>query len=149
MSTPSHPPRPSTALPARAGTSHSPVLKKMWQEGRRRTRCGEGRSWWRAARHPPPPAPEPFHSAPKPIEPPREGKETEFFIDSLLVPVHCIIVMIRSTGLGHGGLSFLFQVAVHLWGGHQSRGPCSCRSGERETTGYEPLELVTYASKGS
>ena len=40
-------------------------------------------------------------------------KETETFIDNLLVRVHLIIKMSRPA-LHHGSLNFLFQVALYL-----------------------------------
>jgi len=38
----------------------------------------------------------------------RDGGEREFFIDNLLVRIHCIIVMIRWTGLAPWGCEFPF-----------------------------------------
>jgi len=60
-----------------------------------------------------------------PQQPPHQGRhaqalmvphrrEREFFIVNLLVRIHCIIVMIRWTGLAPWSLNSLSQVALHL-----------------------------------
>ena len=58
------------------------------------------------------PKPKPLFRGVLPGRPPTVNAEREFFIDNLLVRIHCIIVMIRWTGLAPWELNSLFQVAL-------------------------------------
>jgi len=72
---------------------------------------------------------------PEPFTPERE-REREFFIDNLLVRIHCIIVMVRWTGLAPLEFEFPFTPHRHRWGGG---------AGRRRLPGWVPMRGVNSA----